>query len=350
MVALDRLTMLRIDADADEVLRVVTASPFSRIPLYRDTRENVVGMLRVKDLVERYVSEGRLQLDRLVRPVVRVSPDLAADKVVTELRERRAHSAIVSDSTGRAIGLITIQDVLGELLGRVQHEPTLAAGASRARCVMTTVLFVSLLLILANALFVAAEFALIGSPRPALEGQASRGDRFARRILRTLTSPQTSGRVHRHVAARYHARQPRAGHVRRAHAGGAVRARLGGLSLRSAPRRCPARSRSRSSRRPYRAGRNGPEGHRAAASGDSGAIHRLADARDARLPLPSRAAVERHRAWCASPAGHSPQWQRPRAGLHTRRNCSSLSRKANAAARSVRTRAESCTSSSSSAI
>jgi putative hemolysin len=133
MVALDRLTMLRVDADADEVLRVMTASPFSRIPLYRDTRENVVGMLRVKDLVERYVSEGRLQLDRLVRPVVRVSPDLAADKVVTELRERRAHSAIVSDSTGLAIGLITIQDVLGELLGRVQHEPTLTAGASGAR-------------------------------------------------------------------------------------------------------------------------------------------------------------------------------------------------------------------------
>ena len=58
---------------------------------------------------------------------------------------------------------------------------------------MTMVLGVSVLLILANALFVAAEFALIGSPRPALEGKASRGDRFARRILDTLTSPKRQG-------------------------------------------------------------------------------------------------------------------------------------------------------------
>jgi CBS domain containing-hemolysin-like protein len=52
------------------------------------------------------------------------------------------------------------------------------------------VLGLSLLLILANAVFVAAEFALIGSPKASLEGRASRGDRFARRILRTLTSPR----------------------------------------------------------------------------------------------------------------------------------------------------------------
>jgi CBS domain containing-hemolysin-like protein len=55
---------------------------------------------------------------------------------------------------------------------------------------MATVLLLSLLLILVNALFVAAEFALIGSPKPSLESQASRGDRFARRILSTLTSPR----------------------------------------------------------------------------------------------------------------------------------------------------------------
>ena len=55
---------------------------------------------------------------------------------------------------------------------------------------VAVVLSLSLLLILANALFVAAEFALIGSPKASLEGRASRGDRFASRILRTLTSPR----------------------------------------------------------------------------------------------------------------------------------------------------------------
>ncbi len=55
---------------------------------------------------------------------------------------------------------------------------------------LSVVLLLSLLLILINALFVAAEFALIGSPKASLEGRASRGDRFAARILRTLTSPK----------------------------------------------------------------------------------------------------------------------------------------------------------------
>jgi CBS domain containing-hemolysin-like protein len=55
---------------------------------------------------------------------------------------------------------------------------------------LTVVLSLSLALIMVNALFVAAEFALIGSPRASLEGRASRGDRFAARILRTLTSPK----------------------------------------------------------------------------------------------------------------------------------------------------------------
>ena len=55
---------------------------------------------------------------------------------------------------------------------------------------LAVVLLLSLLLILVNALFVAAEFALIGSPKASLEGRASRGDRFAARILRTLTSPK----------------------------------------------------------------------------------------------------------------------------------------------------------------
>src|SRR5262245_27032095 len=58
---------------------------------------------------------------------------------------------------------------------------------------MTTVLAVSFLLILANGLFVAAEFALIGSPRPTLERKASHGDRFARRILHILTTPRRTG-------------------------------------------------------------------------------------------------------------------------------------------------------------
>jgi CBS domain containing-hemolysin-like protein len=117
MVGLDRLTMVPLDASWDDVVRTITASPFSRLPVYSGTRDHVVGILRVKDLVERYTEDGRVRLDRLIRPTVTVAQSLPADRAITELRERRVHSAIVDDGNGRAQGLVTIQDLLSALLG-----------------------------------------------------------------------------------------------------------------------------------------------------------------------------------------------------------------------------------------
>ncbi len=117
MVPRDRLTMLPVDTSWEDVLRTVSASPFSRIPVYRGTADHIIGTLRVKDLVARYIAEGPVPLERLIRPVARLRADLPADRVVSLLRERRVHQAVVVDTPGRAIGLITIQDVLNELLG-----------------------------------------------------------------------------------------------------------------------------------------------------------------------------------------------------------------------------------------
>jgi putative hemolysin len=116
MVPLERATLLPVDASWDDIVRTVVASPFSRIPIYRGTRDQIVGTLRVKDLIERYVAAGPVTLEGLIRPIVRLDPNLPADRVVTLLRERRAHQAIV-ESQEHALGLITIQDVLAALLG-----------------------------------------------------------------------------------------------------------------------------------------------------------------------------------------------------------------------------------------
>jgi CBS domain containing-hemolysin-like protein len=117
MVPLARLTMLAIDTPWDEIVRTVAGSPFSRLPVFRGSRDRIVGTLRVKDLVDRFIAEGQLPLDRLIRPVVELSESLPADRVVGLLRERRVHQAVVVDAAGHAIGVITIQDVLSELLG-----------------------------------------------------------------------------------------------------------------------------------------------------------------------------------------------------------------------------------------
>jgi CBS domain containing-hemolysin-like protein len=116
MVPRDRLTMLREHAEWDEVVRTVASSPFSRIPVYRESTDHVIGTLRVKDLVDRFIQEGPVPLETLMRPITQVAPDLPADRVIGLMRDRRAHQAVVVDEDGRLAGLITIQDLLGELL------------------------------------------------------------------------------------------------------------------------------------------------------------------------------------------------------------------------------------------
>jgi len=117
MVPLEKLTMLRDDTPWGEVVRVVAASPFSRLPIYRDTPDTIIGTLRVKDLVHHYVLEGQPPaLGQLARPLASVAHDLPADRIIALLRDRRVHQAVVTDGPGRVIGLVTMQDVLAEFL------------------------------------------------------------------------------------------------------------------------------------------------------------------------------------------------------------------------------------------
>jgi putative hemolysin len=117
MVPLGSLTMVPDDIAWNDLVGAVMSSPFSRLPVYRGRRDQVIGVLRVKDLVNRFVQQGPTPLAQLMRPVERVSQDLPADRIATALRERRAHQAIVVDASGIVVGLITIQDVLVALVG-----------------------------------------------------------------------------------------------------------------------------------------------------------------------------------------------------------------------------------------
>jgi putative hemolysin len=126
MVPRDRLTMINIDTPWTDVVHIVASSPFSRLPVYRNTPDQIIGAIRVKDLVRRFVSDGPMPLERLARPLPRIPVTLPADHIIGMLRARRAHQAVVVDEADKVVGLITIQDVLGELLGRTAPAPKAA--------------------------------------------------------------------------------------------------------------------------------------------------------------------------------------------------------------------------------
>ncbi len=122
MVPRARLAALDASLPFDDLLRTVAASPYSRLPVYRDSLDHVLGILHIKDVVARYVKSGTLPLMSMLRPIVRVPEAMPADRLLAFLRERRSHQALVVDSAGQVVGLITLADVVAELLGGVADE------------------------------------------------------------------------------------------------------------------------------------------------------------------------------------------------------------------------------------
>lgn len=123
MVPRARLAAIDIATPLADVPRIVTASPYSRLPVYRGDLDHVVGLLHTKDVVTEYVAGMRRRsLTSLLRPIVNVPAEMPADRLLAFLRERRTHQALVVDTERTVAGLITLEDVLAELLGSVADE------------------------------------------------------------------------------------------------------------------------------------------------------------------------------------------------------------------------------------
>jgi len=130
MVPRARLLAVAIDTPLDALLARLAEGPYTRLPVYAGTLDEPVGLLHTKDLAIAYTTEGkRPPLGKLLRPIVHVPPDMPADRLLAFLRERRTHLALVVDRKQRVEGLITLGDVLAELLGQAGPR----ADADRAR-------------------------------------------------------------------------------------------------------------------------------------------------------------------------------------------------------------------------
>ncbi|HET9359482.1 MAG TPA: hemolysin family protein [Vicinamibacterales bacterium] len=123
MVPRRRIAAIEVNTPLAEVVSIVTQSPYSRMPVYRESIDNIVGILRTKDLARWFV-EGApgTKLADLIRPVPSVHESVTADRILKDLRERRSHQALVVDEFGGTAGLLTLADVLTELIGHVGDE------------------------------------------------------------------------------------------------------------------------------------------------------------------------------------------------------------------------------------
>jgi magnesium and cobalt transporter len=121
MVPNKRMDLLDIEADYDDLLHVVIDTAHSRFPVFEGSRENVIGILMAKDLLKLQRSPD-LNLRTLLRPAVFVPESKGLNELLRDFRSNRNHLAIVIDEFGNTAGLITIEDVLEEIVGEIEDE------------------------------------------------------------------------------------------------------------------------------------------------------------------------------------------------------------------------------------
>ncbi len=120
-----RLHMVTISADAptNVVLKRVAESPYSRFPVIRGSKDNVIGVLYTKDVIAHYIEHGQIpSVERLMRPILTAPRSLTADRLLALLRENRCQQAVLVDEYGGVEGLVTLEDVLTELFGEFADE------------------------------------------------------------------------------------------------------------------------------------------------------------------------------------------------------------------------------------
>jgi Mg2+/Co2+ transporter CorB len=136
-VMLHRTKMITIDADepAEDIVREVLAAPVTRLPLWRGTPENIVGILHSKDLLRAIQAAGgdaaKIDVQALARPPWFVPDVRPLAEQLKAFRRRKTHFALVVDEYGEVMGLVTLEDILEEIVGDISDEHDLVVAGVR---------------------------------------------------------------------------------------------------------------------------------------------------------------------------------------------------------------------------
>ncbi len=124
MVPRPQVVAIKADLPSEEALAALLESPYTRYPVYRDSLDEVIGVLHVRDLFTALHDRGiaEVELEQLVRPVYIVpeTKDLAA--LLAEFRKQNQHMAVVVDEYGAMQGIVTLEDLLEEIVGEIEDE------------------------------------------------------------------------------------------------------------------------------------------------------------------------------------------------------------------------------------
>ena len=116
------ITCISVDASLLEVTEVLTKDNHSRLPVYEENLDDAVGMVHIKDVLAWSGRESEFSLKNIQRKILFVSPSMQVLELLLEMRAKRSHMALVVDEFGGVDGLVTIEDLVEEIVGEIEDE------------------------------------------------------------------------------------------------------------------------------------------------------------------------------------------------------------------------------------
>jgi CBS domain containing-hemolysin-like protein len=131
-VMVPRVDIVALDLETPfaEVVRCMIEQGHSRVPVYRETVDDVVGFIHVKDILPSVAERRETKLAPLLRKLLFVAPSLPILELLVQMRQARTHIAMVVDEFGGIDGLVTIEDLIEEIVGEIEDEHDEANGPS----------------------------------------------------------------------------------------------------------------------------------------------------------------------------------------------------------------------------
>ena len=134
-VMVPRADIVSVDVETgiDELTEIMSGAAHSRLPVHRENLDDVLGIVHIKDVLEHAAAGRAFNLSKILRTVLFVAPSMRALDLLMEMRLKRVHMALVVDEFGGIDGLITIEDLVEEIVGEIEDEHDVAEGPKLIR-------------------------------------------------------------------------------------------------------------------------------------------------------------------------------------------------------------------------
>ncbi len=122
MTPRNRIEMVNFDTEREKFVDLIVETGHSRVPIYKDNSDNIVGIIYVRDLLDMWRGGLVFTVDDLLRPVIFVDEEKKVSELMRQFKKGETHLVIVKNAEGKIVGLVTIEDIIEEVFGEILDE------------------------------------------------------------------------------------------------------------------------------------------------------------------------------------------------------------------------------------